>query len=191
MKATDEDLLVRLSTDTGALEEFYRRHVQKVLSFIVRRVGDPEEAADLVADVFVAVIESSDSFDPRRGRAVSWLLGVAANVAAAGRRQTGRQAQVQTRVRGRRLLDGDDYARLEERIDAEQPARRLFNLMSDLPEGQRQVLELVVLEELSPTETARALGISPATARMRLTRARRWLRRSLDGSDLRPADEFA
>lgn len=185
MHATDEDLLVRLSTDPGELEEFYRRHIQKVLSFVVRRVGDPEEAADLAADVFVAVMESSDSFDPRRGRAVPWLLGVAANVSSARQRQAGRQAQVETRVRGRCLLDADDYGRLEERIDAERPARRLFNVMANLPEGQRQVLELVVLEELTPTETARALGISPATARMRLTRARRWLHRSLDASDLR------
>lgn len=185
MHATDEDLLVRLSTDPGALEEFYRRHIQKVLSFVVRRVGDPEEAADLAADVFVAVMESSDSFDPRRGRAVPWLLGVAANVSSARQRQAGRQAQVETRVRGRCLLDADDYGRLEERIDAERPARRLFKRHGQPAGGATAGPRTCGPGGADPNRDRTGIGDKPGTARMRLTRARRWLHRSLDASDLR------
>lgn len=76
---------------------------------------------------------------------------------------------------GRRLLDSDDVARLEERIDAEHPARRAFEAMAALPEGERAVLELVVLDQLTVTEAAAALGIRQGTARVRLHRARRAL----------------
>jgi DNA-directed RNA polymerase specialized sigma24 family protein len=45
--------------------------------------------------------------------------------------------------------------------------------------GDRKVLELVAYAQLSPTEAALALGISPNDARLRLARARRRLRERL------------
>ncbi|MEV0197926.1 sigma-70 family RNA polymerase sigma factor [Nonomuraea sp. NPDC050691] len=76
----------------------------------------------------------------------------------------------------RRLLDSDDVARLEEQIDAESRARRAFEAMAGLPEGERAVLELVAIDQLTVTEAAQALGIRHGTARVRLHRARRALR---------------
>jgi len=48
--------------------------------------------------------------------------------------------------------------------------------MGQLPEWERRVVELVALDGLSVMEAAAAVGIRPAAARMRLTRARRALR---------------
>jgi len=45
--------------------------------------------------------------------------------------------------------------------------------------GDRKVLELVAYAQLSPTEAALALGISPNAARLRLARARKRLREQL------------
>ncbi|HWB70895.1 MAG TPA: sigma-70 family RNA polymerase sigma factor [Egibacteraceae bacterium] len=177
--ATDEQLLARLGSDPQAFELFYRRHVGMVVRFAARRTASPEEAADLVAAVFLALIESSHRFDPRRGPALPWVLGVAANQAAALYRDNLRESRTRERIAGRRLLDADDYARLEERIDAERAARRLYAAMAQLSDGQRRLLELVVLEGCTPAEAARAVGISGASARMRLARARRTLRRRL------------
>ena len=49
--------------------------------------------------------------------------------------------------------------------------------------GDRKVLELVAYEQLSPTEAASALGMSPNAARLRLARARRRLRELLASAD--------
>ncbi|MEV4360114.1 RNA polymerase sigma factor [Nonomuraea sp. NPDC049625] len=164
------------ATDSVAFEAFYRRHVEGVTRFLARRVDDPHAVADLVADVFLAVMESAHTYRPGRGSEVAWLYGVARNTLSAERRRALRESQLTDRVSRRRPLDGDDIARLEERIDAERPARRAFQAMADLPEGERAVLELVVLDQLTVTEAASSLGIRSGTAMVRLHRARRTLK---------------
>jgi RNA polymerase sigma-70 factor (ECF subfamily) len=52
-----------------------------------------------------------------------------------------------------------------------------------MPAGDRKVLELVAYAQLSPTEAALALGISPNAARLRLARARMRLRERLPSAD--------
>ena len=176
MVASDDRLLGRARTDPDAFELFYRRHVEAMIRFAARRTASAHEVADLVADIFVAVIESVDRFDARRGSAVAWLYGIANNVAADRWRADRRQGAAASRVAGRRLLDDDDIARLEARIDAEQHRRDLLDALRALPSPQRDVLILVDIDGLEPAEAARALGIRPPNARMRLTRGRRRLR---------------
>ena len=64
---TDEQLLAAMAAGSGALPEFYRRHVGRVIAAGARRFNRPEDVADFTADVFVAVLESAGTFDPRRG----------------------------------------------------------------------------------------------------------------------------
>jgi RNA polymerase sigma-70 factor (ECF subfamily) len=52
-----------------------------------------------------------------------------------------------------------------------------------MPVGDRKVLELVAYAQLSPSEAAVALGISPNAARLRLARARRRLREQLPSAE--------
>jgi RNA polymerase sigma-70 factor, ECF subfamily len=52
-----------------------------------------------------------------------------------------------------------------------------------MPAGDRKVLELVAYAQLSPSEAAVALGISPNAARLRLARARRRLRERLPSAE--------
>src|SRR5262245_43362672 len=123
-EASDDDLLVAIGSDRDrqeALREFYLRHVAKVTGMGVKRFDQPEDVADFVANVFLEVLRSARRFDPERGRAVAWLYGVGTHVATAMYRQKGRAAALvaaESTLRGRELLDADDYARVEERIDA-------------------------------------------------------------------------
>ncbi len=181
----DDELLAAAGSDESAFVEFYDRHVDRVIGFGVRRLRDPEEVADLVAAVFLAVLRSADGFDPRRGTARAWLYGIAAKVVAEDRRRSAREAGARARLSGRRLLEPDDYAELESRLDAAAGAQRLHAAMAGLPPGDRAVLELVALDQLTVTEAAAALGIRPVAARARLARARRRLRSQL--AELGPA----
>ncbi|NRQ33840.1 sigma-70 family RNA polymerase sigma factor [Nonomuraea sp. NN258] len=166
---------MRLNEDPAAFEAFYRRHVDAVLRYVVRRVSDPHLAADLTADIFLAAMDSAATYRPGRGSEIAWLYGVARNVVSAEHRRRAREARATGRVAGRRLMDDNDLARMEERIDAERRARKALEAMAGLPEGERAVLELVVIDQLTVTEAAAALGIRQVTARVRLHRARRAL----------------
>jgi RNA polymerase sigma-70 factor (ECF subfamily) len=164
--------LSRIGSDPDAFEVFYRENVEAIELFVARRVADRELAADLTADIFVAAIESERSYRPHRGSQSAWLFGIARVVVSAERRRGGRERAAAGRLLGRRLLDPDDFARLDERLDAEGHSRRLYLAMDHLSEGQRAVLELVALDGLSLGEAAAALGIAPLAARARLHRAR-------------------
>jgi RNA polymerase sigma factor (sigma-70 family) len=166
---------VRLNEDPVAFEAFYRRHVDAVMKFVARRVSDPHLAADLTADVFLAVLDSAHTYVPGRGSEIAWLYGVARNVVSARHRRAAREARATSRVAGRRLMDDDDLARMEDRIDAQRRLRETLEAMLGLPEGERAVLELVAIDQLTVAEAAAALGIRQVTARVRLHRARRSL----------------
>lgn len=176
---SDEELIRVALEDPHAFEELYRRHVGKVVSFAARRCASAGEVGDLVAGVWLEVIASADRFDPRRGRAVPWILGIAANLSASETRRRAREQEAGIRLAGRRILDEDDEARLDEQIQAATVGEELRAALGQLVPAERAVVELIVLDGLSPTETAEALGIRAAAVRMRLSRARRKLRRVL------------
>ena len=176
---SDEELLRAALQDPRAFEELYRRHVGKVVSFAVRRCASAGEVADLVAGVWLEVIASADRFDQGLGRAVPWILGIAANLSASETRRRAREQEASTRLAGRRILDENDEARLDEQIQAAAVGAELRAALTQLPPAERTVIELIVLDGLTTIETAEALRIRGAAVRMRLSRARRKLRRVL------------
>jgi RNA polymerase sigma factor (sigma-70 family) len=179
--------LSRIAHDTAAFEAFYREHVTLVTRFVARRVADPNVVADLTAEVFLAVIGSAHAYRPSRGPQVAWLYGIARNVIAGERRRAAQEMRVAGRMAGRRLLDDDDIARLEERIDAESPGRAAVLALARLSDDERAVLELVAIDGLPVKDAAAALGIRPGAARVRLHRARRAAQQALGQPAVRDA----
>jgi RNA polymerase sigma factor (sigma-70 family) len=173
---TDRELLVASRVETAAFEELYRRHVGTTIRFAARRAERPGDVVDLVAAVWLEVVASLDRYEPDRGDALPWILGIAANLCAVDRRRRARERDVVRRLGGRRALDDDDFERLERTIDAHAVAPALRRGLRELPAAERVVAELVLLDELTPAEAAEALGLRAAAARMRLARARRKLR---------------
>jgi RNA polymerase sigma factor (sigma-70 family) len=162
-----------IATDPDVFEVFYREHLEAVQRYVARRVAYPHLAADLTADVFLAAVDSAASYCPDRGTPGSWLLGIARHVLATEFRRQSRDRNVLRRMSGRRLLDADSLARIEERIDAEREARNLYNALASLPRRDRALMELVAVDGLSVAEAAAVLGVKPGTARVRLHRSRK------------------
>jgi RNA polymerase sigma-70 factor (ECF subfamily) len=169
-----------IGTDPELFEVFYREHVEEVQRFVARRVGNRELAADLTAEIFLAAIDSADRYRPGRGTPKAWLYGIARALVANDRRRRDRERAREERFRGSALLDDEDAARMDARIDAAAQARSLYAAMERLPEAERAVLELVALDEMTVAEAPAAAGVRPVTARVRLHRARRRLRAELD-----------
>ncbi|MGV1047194.1 MAG: RNA polymerase sigma factor [Solirubrobacterales bacterium] len=173
-------------TDPAIFEAFSREHVEDLQRFVARRVGDRERAADLTAEVFLAAIDSAHRYRPRRGTPKAWLYGIARVLLADDRRRRGRERAGEEWLRGSALLDPEDAARVDARIDAAAQSRRLYAAMDSLPEAERAVLELVAIDELTVAEAAAAAGVRPVTARVRLHRARRKLRAELEAAAALP-----
>ncbi|SDL75493.1 RNA polymerase sigma-70 factor, ECF subfamily [Lentzea albidocapillata subsp. violacea] len=155
-----------------AFEEIYEAEFDVVTSYFARRTSDPQTAADLTADTFVAAITSFSTFDRTRGTARGWVLGIARRVFAQHCEATTRGRDVVARIHGRRVLDTDEITDLVSRIDAEREGRELIAAMAALSPADREVIELVDLVGMAPKDAAKVLGMSSGALRIRLFRAR-------------------
>lgn len=181
-RGVDAEQLRWIGTDPELFEAFYREHVEGVQRFVARRIGDREQIADLTAEIFLAAIGSAHRYRARCGTPKAWLYGIARTLVANYSRRRGRELAREERFRGSALLDEEDAARMDARIDAAAQARRLYAAMDLLSEGERAVMELVAIDELTVVEAAAAVGVRPTTARVRLHRARRKLRAELESA---------
>lgn len=165
--------------DRDAFSVLYRDQVGRVTNFAARTLSSPGDVADLVAATFLVALERWGSYNPARGEPAAWLLGIAANLAANQRRRQVRETLARARLDARALLSPDDVEAVVARLDASAEARRLRAVFDTLPEAHRQVLLLAGESSLSAASAAQAAGISPAAFRVRLSRARRALRRAM------------
>ncbi len=164
-------------TSGSPFAAIYRAHVAAVTGFFARRGADPQTVADLVSETFAEAIGSFSTFDPSRGSPRPWLYAIARAVYARHRERETRGDAVVERLIGRVVLSEDDIEDLAARIDAHQAGRALLERCARLPERERQAIELVDLDGLTPTEAAACLGVSAGALRVRLFRARTKLRR--------------
>lgn len=175
----DRELMAALAVDKTAFEVFYRRHVDRLIRFAARRCTGPEEVADIVSSTFVVVLTSSRTYDPTRGEPAAWLYGIAARLIANGQRRSSRERAAIARLSGYQLIENDDLEQLERQLDASSEARLMLQALPHLSPQHREALLLVGADGLSPKVAAQLLGIRPAAFRMRLTSARRSLRRAI------------
>jgi RNA polymerase sigma factor (sigma-70 family) len=170
--SNDAELIRAAGSDPSAFGVLYGRHALAVYSWCHQRLG--WAASDLTAETFAQAWLSRDRFrDERGGSALPWLLGIARNVL----RETIRHDQVESRARQRLglpvdLATDDGYAAVEARLS---PRLALARALEDLPDHEREALELRVLDELPFDEVAEQLSIRPTTARLRVSRALRRL----------------
>jgi RNA polymerase sigma factor (sigma-70 family) len=178
-RESDARLLERMPA-TDAAQLLYERHVDAVFGFAARRCRNPDDVSDLVATVFLELFGAAASFDPRRGEARSWLLGIAARCLADQRRDGHLRQQLAQRLAVVPELVDDEYEFVERMIDARRLAPTVERaLASELTNAERELFLLVSDEGLSVAAAARCLGLSPVAGRMRLARARRKLRHAI------------
>jgi RNA polymerase sigma-70 factor, ECF subfamily len=166
--------------DRETFAALYRDNVSRVTGFAARRVFNPGAVADLVAATFLVALERSDSYDPHKGDPSAWLLGIAANLLANQRRRLVREELARARLDARALLSPDDVEALVTQMDASAEVTRVRAAMDTLSEQHREVLLLVGESSLNPTTAAKAVGMSQTAFRVRLSRARRALRRAME-----------
>ena len=163
---------------------FWRRHTTIVMAFGIHRCATSEDVADLVADTFLAAFRAAGRYRAETATATPWLLGIAARAASNQQRRLARWLRVSRRAAGEPpRFTGEEYEAVEAAIDAARQAPHVQAALRTIPARDRKVLELVAYAQLSPSEAALALGISPNAARLRLARARKRLRERLQPVD--------
>mgnify|MGYP002623789446 CR=1 FL=1 len=183
---TDEALaLLYLGGDVRAFDELLARNQQKLYSYIMFVVRDPEAANDVFQETFMKVITKlHEGRYSATGKFSFWLTRIAHNVIMDNYRQQRSLHIVEpTHDNDLNKLRGDaqmDLNRENEYVNA-QILNDVRHLMDALPPSQREVVYMRFYQELSFKEIAEATGVSINTSlgRMRyaLINMRRMARR--------------
>lgn len=160
----------------SALAELYDRYGRIAYGLALRVLRDGALAEDAVQDAFLAVWRGADRFVPERGSASAWLLTLVHRRAVdLVRREERRRADPLPEVEtssSERGADDDAMLRLER--------ERVVGALQQLPDPQREAIELAYYAGFTQSELAERLGVPLGTIKSRmsagLTRLRDLLR---------------
>lgn len=176
--ASDAELLARVGErDRLAFELLYQRYVRSLFGLALRRLGDRGRAEEAVQEAFTAVWRSAASYRPERGAAGAWLYTVARNAIVDRFRSAGDPvAEVPE------LVSGEPGP--PERAETAYVSWRVHRALEELPQREREVLELAYWSGLSQSEVAEYLHLPLGTVKTRTRSALARLSDVLEG-DLR------
>jgi len=180
---TDSRLVERFrSGDKNAFEDLLKRYEQSIYNFGLKMCRQSEDAEDLLQETFLNALRYLDRF---RGEAAfkNWLFKIATSVCIKKRRK--KKHQPERELSWEELLP-DDHPQPDDRpmwlsTPIEQLLNRelrdvLSNAIGELPPKYKMVLLLRDIEQFSTKETAEMLSIRPSTVKVRLHRARLFVR---------------
>ncbi|MBQ3699430.1 MAG: RNA polymerase sigma factor [Prevotella sp.] len=156
--------------DQRAMTELYQRYVEELSSVCYRYVPQENDAKDVLQNSFVKIFTSVESLE-YQGEASfrGWMKKVVAN-----------EALSYLKNRRKLLFIEHEAVNLQAEFEEEPEPERispddLHQLIRELPNGYRTVLNLFVFEGYSHRQIAELLGISEATSASQLFYAKRLL----------------
>jgi RNA polymerase sigma factor (sigma-70 family) len=160
----DDDLLAAIARgDEQALAALYDRFGGVAYGVAFRILRDGALAQDAVQDAFLAAWRTAAAFDPARGSASTWLLTLVHR----------RAVDVVRREERRRADSLDDVPvaagdATDETAELREQRRAVQGALAQLPDDQRQALELAYYGGLSQSELAERLGVPLGTIKSRM-----------------------
>jgi RNA polymerase sigma factor (sigma-70 family) len=179
-RAEDAALLARIrERDERAVAELYARYGGPLYGLAHQVTRSERFAEDVVQEVFVAVWKDASRFDPSRGAVGPWLFSLARHKAIDLVR---REANVRKHTAEVDL----SFEEAPDDVDREawQNVRRdrVRAAVAELPDIQREALELAFFAGLTHVEVAERLGVPLGTAKTRIRTALLRLRDRLGDS---------
>ncbi len=174
---SDAELLQRYRQgDEKAFEEIVNRYKNPLYAFLRRFVNRQDIVEDIFQETFLQLYSSRDSFDAERPLR-PWLFTIAANKAKDALRKIQRQSSMSMGT----LADAGDLSldevvniltsyetTPEAEISEEETARRVRQIISEMPENLRGILILAYFEQFSYKHMAEILSIPIGTVKSRL-----------------------
>ena len=160
--------------DQRAMSQLYQMYVGELSSVCYRYVPNEDDARDVLQNSFVKIFTSLPSFEYRsEPQFRGWMIRVLVNEALQLLRE--RKKLQFTELREADVQHAADEEPNPERITADQ----LHQLISELPDGYRTVVNLYVFEDYSHRQIAELLGITESTSASQLYYAKRLLAKKI------------
>lgn len=161
---------------SGALEAaLFHRYAPAIFSFFRRQTSSPEDAEDLLLEVFLAVFKQKrlDSLKPEQQASLIWRI--ARNKLIDAYRRNTRRSTLSIEILQEDVFVDEDHVPEQELLQLEELAR-LHTMFQTLSPLQQQILRLRFIDELRSPQIAQLVGKSEAAVRAVLSRALNQLR---------------
>jgi RNA polymerase sigma-70 factor (ECF subfamily) len=174
--------------DQAAFTELVAEYQDRLIGVLIHLLRDRDAAEDLAQDVFLRVYRARGGYEPT-ARFSTWLFRIANNLARNRRRDTGRHKETGFGAEESELFDAPPSENLIPEKSGLMPTRQfdrtemrsvVQGALDTLNDTQRMVVLLHRFEEMSYSEIAAALDLSPAAVKSLLSRARVNLREKLE-----------
>lgn len=161
------------SRDADAFEALYDEYHRLVYGVALRMLGDASAAEDVTQAVFLKVWSAPDLF--RDGNFGAWIVRVARNrsLDILRSRASHQELELPESLPEADAMEDAAFARLD--------GERVREALGQLPEEQRQPIELGFFGGITHEEIARRTGIPLGTIKTRIRSGLRKLRTALDG----------
>jgi RNA polymerase sigma-70 factor (ECF subfamily) len=177
----DTLLLERISRrDRAAFAELYDRYAGVLYSTVLRVLNHPDEAADVLQEVFVQIWDKAPTYNPALGKPFSWALTLARHKAIDRLRSLRRRYNFIEEITHE--MSSTSLAEVGERRDevfSQEQVQLIRSAVATLPLEQRQAIEMAFLGGLTQHEVAAALNQPLGTIKARIRRGMLKLRDSL------------
>jgi RNA polymerase sigma-70 factor, ECF subfamily len=141
----------------------YQTHAPDVFRFVLYLSGNRTEAEDITSETFVRVWTSATAIEMKTVK--GYLFTIARNLFLQGLRKSSRHVSLSPEL-------PDFKPSLQMQAEQKAEVRAVLLHLQKLPEIDRSALLLRTMEDMPYEEIARMLGISLASAKVKVHRAR-------------------
>ena len=161
--------------DQRAMSELYQMYIGELSSVCYRYIPIDDDAKDVLQNSFVKIFTSIATLEYRGEESLkAWMKKVVANEALTFLRNKKKLQFIDQDTIADEAM-ADEEAPDTERITPDE----LHQLISELPDGYRTVVNLYVFENYSHRQIAELLGIKEGTSASQLHYAKQWLTRRI------------
>lgn len=166
----------------NALETLIIRHKQKIYSFIYSKVYDKDVAEDIFQDTFIKVIRTlKKGAYNEEGKFLPWVMRIAHNLVIDYFRKNNRMPKFDNSGEFSIFsVLSDSTLNAEKSIIKSQVEDDVKRLVEELPEDQKEVLQMRIYKDMSFKEISERTGVSINTALGRMRYALINLRKIID-----------
>jgi len=163
-------------------ERLAARHRDAVYLQMVRACGNYEDAEDVLVEALLAAYRALPTIHDE-GAFRGWLAVVGRRACSRLKKREALQPIISLNSLSEDLIEGaDPGSDAQIAAELEDTAKRVHDAVQSLPEGLRKVYVAREMEGESAEKVAERFGISIPALKSRLHRARKEVRRTLDGS---------
>ena len=180
-KLSDDELMVAIvNREDGALESIYKRYESLLRTVIQGVIRDESDVDDVLTDVLLQVWERGDRYNPNE----KGLRGLLVTLARRRAFDRLRRRAAYRRATESLIQDAEnplicETVSMSDWVEAHDLSKLLHRVIQELPEAQKEVIDLAFFKGMSQREIAAKRQISLGTVKTRLHLAQRKLRNYL------------